>query len=316
MKITVLDRASLGPDTPISPLQSVGEVECFESSTPEEVLYRVTESEILIINKVKITSAVLDAAKNLKLICIFATGYDNIDIESARNHGVAVCNVPGYSSESVALHTVALVTSLVTHLGEYTSYVRCGEYTDSGVPNRLVPVFHELYGKKWGVIGYGGIGKAVARIARAFGAEVLVNKRSPVEDANCVDIDTLAKECDVITVHCPLTSETRGMINKRLIGLMKPEVILVNEARGAVLNEEDVAAAVLSGRIAGFGCDVYSTEPFGKDHPYNSIMHLNNVLLTPHAAWGAYEARSRCMDIIVENIKSFYCGNTLNRVDK
>lgn len=316
MRIVILDRASLGADTPIDKLRELGELSVYESSTPDEVLERVQDAEVIIINKIKVTKAVFDAARSLKLVCVFATGYDNIDIQAAKEHGVGVCNVPGYSSESVALFTAAKVAALYTHLLEYRNFVNSGEYTASGVPNRLVPVYHELYGKTWGIVGYGGIGKAVARIAKGLGARVLVNKRTPVEDAECVDVETLCKESDIITLHCPLNDGTRGLISKEKISLMKPSVIIVNEARGAVVVESDIRDAVLAGKIAGYGCDVYSSEPFSKDHPYSDIMKLDNVILTPHAAWGAYEARERCLNIIIENINSFIAGEFLNIVDK
>ena len=316
MKIVILDRASLGADTPVDKLRELGELTVYESSTPEEVLERVCDAEVIIINKIKVTKAVFDSARSLKLVCVFATGYDNIDIQAAKEHGVGVCNVPGYSSESVALFTAAKVAALYTHLLEYRNFVNSGEYTASGVPNRLVPVYHELYGKTWGIVGYGGIGKAVARIAKGLGARVLVNKRTPVDDAECVDVETLCKESDIITLHCPLNEGTRGLISKEKISLMKSSVIIVNEARGAVVVESDIRDAVLEGKIAGYGCDVYSSEPFLKDHPYNDIMKLDNVILTPHAAWGAYEARERCLNIIIENINAFVAGEFLNRVDK
>ena len=316
MKIVILDRASLGADTPVDKLRELGELTVYESSTPEEVLERVCDADVIIINKIKVTKAVFDAARSLKLVCVFATGYDNIDIQAAKEHGVGVCNVPGYSSESVALFTAAKVAALYTHLLEYRNFVNSGEYTASGVPNRLVPVYHELYGKTWGIVGYGGIGKAVARIAKGLGARVLVNKRTPVDDAECVDVETLCKESDIITLHCPLNEGTRGLISKEKISLMKSSVIIVNEARGAVVVESDIRDAVLEGKIAGYGCDVYSSEPFSKDHPYNDIMKLDNVILTPHAAWGAYEARERCLNIIIENINAFVAGEFSNRVDK
>ena len=315
MKIVILDRASLGSDTPVDKLSALGELTVYNSSTPDEVLERVCDADVIIINKVKVTKAVFDAAKSLKLVCVFATGFDNIDISAAREHGVGVCNVPGYSSESVALFTAAKVTALYTHLLEYRNFVNSGEYTASGVPNRLVPIYHELYGKTWGIVGYGGIGKAVARIAKGLGARVIVNKRTLIEGAECVDIETLCKESDIITLHCPLNSETRGLISKEKIDLMKPSVIIVNEARGAVVVESDIRDAILNERIAGYGCDVYSAEPFDASHPYNDIMQLDNVILTPHAAWGAYEARERCLNIIINNINSFFSDNLLNRVD-
>jgi glycerate dehydrogenase len=258
----------------------------------------------------------MQAAKCLKLVCVFATGYDNIDIAAARELGIAVCNVPGYSTDSVALFTVATVLSLYAHLPEYSEYVRSGEYTESGVPNRLVPVYHELKGKTWGIVGYGNIGRAVGRVAEAMGASVIACKRTPTDEVRCVDIDTLCRESDIITIHCPLNDGTRGIINKDRIALMKREVVIVNEARGAVVCEEDIAAAIESNRIAAFGCDVYSREPFLKDHPYSRILERKNVLLTPHAAWGAYESRARCISIIADNIHSFFNGKFLNRVDK
>ncbi len=316
MKIVILDRASLGSDTPVEKLRQFGELTIYDNTAPDEICDRMSEADVIIINKIKITKDVLSSAKKLKLICVFATGYDNIDVKAAVAHGVAVCNVPGYSSDSVALFTAAKVTALYTHLFEYRNFVSSGKYTESGISNRLVPVYHEIAGKTWGIIGYGGIGKAVARIAEGFGAKILVNKRVPVSEVSCVDIDTLCRESDIITIHCPLNEETRGLISAEKIALMKNSVVIVNEARGAVVVESDIRDAVLSGRIGGYGCDVYTTEPFPKDHPYSGIMNLKNVIFTPHAAWGAYEARERCLDIIIENIKSFFSGKTLNRVDK
>ena len=315
MKIKILDTASLGEDTPIEILSRFGELETY-THTDESVIYdRVTDADVIVLNKVKITDKVFEAAKKLKLVCVFATGYDNIDLSSARAHGVGVCNVPGYSTDSVALYTVATVLSLVSHLDEYRDFVKRGEYSASGAPNRLIPVYHELSGKTWGIVGYGNIGKAVAKVADALGARVIVNKRTPTSERECVDIDTLCRESDVITLHCPLNDETRAIINADRLSLMKENTILVNEARGAVLDEEAVTEAVLSGKIAGFGCDVYSVEPFDKTHPYNKIKDAKNVVLTPHAAWGAYESRVRCINIIADNINAFLNDKTLNRVD-
>ena len=258
----------------------------------------------------------MESSHSLKLICVFATGYDNIDVAAARELGTGVCNVPGYSTDSVALFTISTVLALTSHLIEYRDFVKRGEYSSGNTPNRLTPVYHDLCGKTWGIIGYGNIGRAVGRVAEAFGAKVLVNKRTPVTDATVVDIDTLCRESDIITVHCPLNDESKNLINESRLALMKPSVILVNEARGAVLDESAVAAAVEEGRIAGFGCDVYSVEPFGTEHPYFAIKDRDNVILTPHAAWGSYEARARCIGIIADNIEAFNSGKTLNRVDK
>ncbi len=315
MKIVILDKASLGEDTPFSVLDRFGEVVTYLSSTPEEAIVRSADADVIIINKLKITRELMTSAKRLRLVCEFATGFDNIDVAAARELGIAVCNVPAYSTDSVALYTLTTVLALCTHLNEYTKYVRSGEYTASGVPNKLTPVYHELTGKTWGIVGYGNIGRSVGRLAEAFGARVIVNKRTPVEDAECVDIDELCRRSDIITVHCPLNDGTRALINAERLGLMKPDVILVNEARGAVLDEAAVAEAVLEGRIGGFGCDVYSVEPFPKEHPYNKIMQQDNVILTPHVAWGSYESRVRCINVISDNIEAFCGGKTLNRVE-
>lgn len=315
MKIVVLDRDSLGLDTPLDGLLAIGEVEVYDRTSADEIEERVSDAEIIILNKVKITEGVFAAANKLKLICIFATGYDNIDLFAARKYGVGVCNVPGYSTDSVALFTLATVLSLYTHLGEYNEYVRSGDYSDSGVPNKLTPVYHEIKGKTWGIIGLGNIGKAVAKVAEALGAKVIANKRTPVEDYKCVDIDTLCRESDIITIHCPLNDGTRNIINKDRIALMKRSVVIVNEARGAVINECDIVDAVKKGMIGAFGSDVYSQEPFGIDHPFYEIKDYCNVLFTPHAAWGSYESRVRCINIICDNIASFLSGERLNRVD-
>lgn len=315
MKIVILDKASLGEDTPFDVLVPFGEIVSYDKSSPDEAIERSKDADVIIINKVKVTSALMKEAKKLKLVCVFATGYDNIDLNAARELGIGVCNVPGYSTESVAIYTVSTVLSLFTHLFEYNNYVRCGAYSASGVPNKLTPVYHELSGKKWGIVGYGNIGKAVGKIAEAFGAEIMVNKRVPIDGVKCVDIDTLCRECDVITVHCPLNDGTRHLINKERLAIMKKDVVLVNEARGAVLDEAAVADAIIDGKIGALGCDVYSVEPFGEDHPYFKIKDKENVLLTPHAAWGSYESRCRCISIIADNIRAFYDGKTLNRVD-
>ena len=316
MKIVILDRASLGEDTPLQVLNKFGEVVVYDLSSPDEAAERAADADVVIINKIKITESLMDSCRNLKLICVFATGYDNIDIKAAKERGIAVCNVPGYSTDSVTLFTVSTALALFSRLYEYNSFIRSGEYSESGMPNRLTPVYHDLNGKTWGIIGYGNIGRSVGLVAKAFGAKVIVNKRNPVSDAECVDIDTLCRESDIITIHCPLNDQSRCLINESRLALMKTGVIIVNEARGAVVDEAAIALAVEEGKIGGLGCDVYSTEPFGKDHPYNRIKDRSNVLLTPHAAWGSYEARERCINIIAENIHSFIEGKTLNRVDK
>ena len=315
MKITVLDRKTMGDDISLAPFERYGELEIYDITPTELLAERAKESDVIILNKAKITADVISAAKNLKLICEFATGYDNIDLDAARRAGVAVCNVPGYSTDSVTLYTIATVTALASRLITYRDAVNSGEYTAAGSPNKISPAFYDLRGKTWGIIGYGNIGRSVGRVAEAFGARVIVNKRTPVDGVECVDLDTLCRESDVITIHCPLTDDTRGIIDSRRLSLMKKSVILVNEARGAVLDESAVADALENGEIGAFGCDVYSKEPLTADHPYNRIKHNDNVILTPHSAWASFEARTRCVDIISNNIASYINGDKLNRVD-
>ena len=315
MNIVVLDRESIGFDTPISSLSAFGNVTCYDSTPKELIDERISDADVILINKVRIGEDAIRNAKRLKLICIFATGYDNVDLQSARKHGVAVCNVPAYSTASVTACTVASVLALITRLREYNEYVTSGDYSQSQKPNLLTPVFHDLSSKTWGIIGCGNIGGAVARVAVSLGANVLTYQRHKHPIYDTVSLKELCEGADIITVHCPLNDQTRGIINSEMLSLMKKDVILVNFARGAVLNEADVASAVKNGEIGAFGCDVYTTEPFGLEHPYYSIKDLPNVLLTPHCAWGSYEARNLCIKTVCENIRSFLDGYFLNRVD-
>lgn len=315
MKIKVLDRAAMGFDLSFDCLSDFGEVTIYDNTAAEELKSRIADANVLVLNKIKMTADVLKSASELKIICIFATGYDNIDLNCARELGIAVCNVPAYSTDSVTLFTISNALYLFSRLAEYKKHVTSGKYTEEGKPNALTPVYHELRGKTWGIIGFGNIGKSVAKVAEAFGCKILVNKRTPVDNYDCVDIDTLCKNSDIITIHCPLNDGTRHLINKSRLDLMKPEVIIVNEARGAVTDEEAIADAILRGKIAGFGSDVYSQEPFDKKHPFTKIMGFDNVCLTPHSAWGAIEARERCLSVIYNNIKDFISLKTTNRVD-
>jgi len=315
VKTVVLDKNSIGVDTPLDGLLAFGEVVVYDKTDFTNIRERISDADVIVLNKVRITEDVISSAKRLKLICIFATGYDNIDVKAAAKYGVAVCNVPGYSTDSVALFTVANVLALYTKLREYNEYVVSGEYSASGTPNKLTPVYHEIKGKTWGIIGLGNIGRAVAKVAEALGANVLANKRTPTSDYECVDIDTLCQRSDIITIHCPLNDESRNLINKDRIAIMKKDVVIVNEARGAVVNEIDVAEAIKKGMIGAFGSDVYSTEPFTADHPFYEIKDFCNVLFTPHAAWGSYESRLRCISVICDNISSYLLGERKNRVD-
>ncbi len=317
MKITVLDRKSMGNDLDFSVLAEWRpdvSLTVYDETKREDLFERAINADVLVLNKIKMTEDVLRFAENLKLICVFATGYDNIDLAAAKEMGIAVCNVPAYSTESVLLLTVSTALSLAARIPTFSDYVKTGDYTRSGVPNYLTPVFHECRGLTWGIVGCGNIGSRVAEVAASLGMKVIVYQRHPSAFRN-VDLDTLCRESDIISLHCPLTDSTRSLIGERELSLMKKTCVLVNEARGAVLDEAAVGKAVINGSIGAFGSDVYGEEPFPKTHPYNAIMGLPNVILTPHVAWAAYEARVRCLRIIRDNIISWSNGEIKNRVD-
>ncbi len=314
MKIVILDSGTLGADIDLSPIEALGEVIEYRSTAPAEVAGRLADADVAVLNKVKLGRDNLSEARELKLICVAATGYDNIDKEFCRERGIALCNVPGYSTDNVAQLSVAMALSLVTHLGEFRNFVHSGEYSKSQSANRLEPVYHEIAGMSWGVVGGGGIGSKVAEIAQALGCRVLLCRRRPETRYEAADIDRICRECDIISLHVPLTDETRGMISRERISSMKDGVVIVNTARGAVCDEEALADGVISGKIGALGVDVYSKEPFGGDHPFNAILDRDNVCLTPHMAWGSYEARRRCVRRMAENITEFFAGNIHNRI--
>ncbi len=308
MKISILDAATLGDDLDLSGFSKLGETVVYNATKASEVSERICDSEVVVINKVKLNRENLPFAKNLKLICVAATGYDNIDIEYCREAGIQVSNVIGYSTDSVAQATVATVLELATHIGDYWQFVKSGEYTRSGNANKVCPVYHELAGKTWGIVGLGNIGKKVANIALAFGCKVIACKRTPEAGYECVGINELCRRADIITVHTPLSDSTRELIGTQQLELMRPGVILYNASRGSVLDEAAVADAVLEGRIGAFGTDVYSVEPFGEEHSMYRILNCPNVCMTPHMAWGSYEARNRCINEMLKNISAYQNG--------
>ncbi len=315
MRIAVLDADTLGEDLDLSPLLEFGELAVYQSMSPESVTERLYGCEVAVLNKVKMTREILLACPALRLICVTATGYDNIDLAAARECGVAVTNVAGYSTDSVAQLTVAMALSAVTRLSAYTDYVKSGAYTASGKANCLVPVYHEIAGMTWGILGYGSIGKRVAAVARALGCHVIATKRTASDECEVVPLSELCRRSDILSIHTPLTAETRGMLGKRELSLMKPSAVVINVARGAVLDEAAAVEALLMGEI-GFLCsDVYSDEPMREDSPYYAIRDRENLILTPHMAWGGYETRVRLLSMIAENIRSFLTGGKRGRVD-
>ena len=315
LNISVLDAATLGDDLDLSPLSAVGQVTVYRTSTPEQVMERIVDCDAVLINKIKLGAHNLPLAKNLKLICVAATGYDNIDVAYCREHGIAVCNVVGYSTNNVAQLTVAMALSLYTHLPAFAETTRSGSYTRGGVANCLTPAYHEIAGKTWGVAGFGNIGSAVGRIAGALGCHVLAYKRTPTDEVTCVDFDTLCRRSDILSLHLPLSDATRCILDAEHIAMLPKGAIVINVARGAVADEAALADALESSHLAGLGIDVYSTEPFGEDHPFYRLRNRDDVCFTPHMAWGSIEARERCLREIVMNMEAFVRGERRNRLD-
>ena len=315
MKIVILDKMTLGDDIDLSPLYKLNaEIDIFDSTKPDEVEERIINADVVIVNKIKLGENNLSAASKLKLICVAATGYDNIDLNFCASHNISLCNVPGYSTESVAQLTVGMALYLVMHLDDYRGFVNSREYTNSGIANRLVPVYHEMSSLTWGVVGGGAIGKRVADIASTLGCNVLMCRRKKDETYKNATIDEVCKNSDIISLHIPLNESTYNIINKERIDEMKDGAVFINVARGNVADEAALAEAVKRGKLGGLGIDVYSKEPFPKDHPYHDIMNMKNVCLTPHMAWGAAEARNRCLSIVAENIRLFFEGKAVNKI--
>lgn len=315
MTIVFLDTGTVGNDIDVKILEKAGTLISYPATSASEAPERVKNAEVIVTNKVKLTKEVLSAATDLKLVCVTATGFDNVDLEYARKNGIAVCNVKGYSTDSVAQVTVSTVLALSCNLASFDAYCKSGKYTESGVHNKLEPVFHELSGKVWGVYGFGDIGKKVASIAKAIGCEILVCKQTPVEGIECVSLSELFERCDIISLHTPLNEKTFHSVNSDILSRAKKNLILVNAARGAVTDEKAVADAVKSGKIAAFGTDVYSVEPMQENNPVYGLRDFDNVIFTPHMAWGAYEARERLIFEILANIEAFFKGEIRNRVD-
>lgn len=315
MSISVLDASTLGDDLSFDELFALGKTTIYQTTDVNEVENHIGDSDTIIVNKIKLNESNLKTASNLKLICVAATGYDNIDIDYCRQNGIAVCNVVAYSTHSVAQVTVAMALSLSTNLTEFSQFVNTSDYSNSGIANRLTPVYHELAGKIWGIIGMGNIGKQVAKIATALGCQVVGYRRNPDKDYTYLSLEELCKTSDIISVHLPLSDDTHGLINGDIISLMKKNAIFINVARGAITDEEALANALINGKISGLGIDVYSVEPFPPSHPFQKLLGNPRVCLTPHMAWGAFESRKRCLDEIILNIKAFYSGQIRNRLD-
>lgn len=314
MKI-LLNTSALGEeDMDFSGFKALGEV-AFFGEVERDTLYKLAgDCDAIIVNKVDIDRELLQRCKKLKYVGVFATGYNCIDLAACRERGIPVCNVPDYSTNAVSQHAFALLLSLYGRISEYTSSVRRGDWIESKTFCYFPWETHELYGKTFGVYGYGSIGKRSAKIAEAFGMNVIVCTRTPPKECPypLVDKQKIFKESDVLSLHCPLTDETRGLVNRQMLALMKPDAVLINTARGGLVDEGALADALNGGEIAGACLDTVDGEPMRKDNPLRTA---KNCLITPHIAWVAHETRARLVGVALENLKCFLDGKPQNTVN-
>lgn len=316
MKIVYLDAYTLNPgDLDWSPIQLLGDVVLYDRTSPDEIVDRLVGADIALVNKVKLRRDVLMQLPDLRYIGVTATGYDIIDVAAARERGIVVTNVKGYSTASVAQVTFALLLELTHHAGLHDRSVHAGEWTASPDFCYWKSPLVELADKTLGLVGFGDIGRQVANIGRAFGMRVLINRQhtrqKPEAGIAYVDRETLFAESDVVSLHCPATPDTVGFVNKDLLSRMKPTAFLINTSRGSLLNEHDVAVALNEGQLAGAGIDVLSVEPPVADNP---LLTARNCIITPHIAWASYEARKRLLHEVAENIRSFIAKEPRNVV--
>ena len=302
MKLTILDAYSINPgDLSWAPIEALGDFHTFDRTANEDIVSRIKDCDGFFVSKCSITREVMEKCPNLKFIGVTATGYDNVDTKAAEDLGIAVCHVPAYSTEAVAQHTFALILELTNRVGSYDSSVQDGAWYRSPDFTFIKEPLTLLDGKSLGIIGYGNIGKRVARIAEAFGMTVNIYSRDR----------KAALQSDFISLHCPLTEENKGFINKDLIAEMKDGAVLINTARGGLINEDDLAEALKSSKLSAAAVDVICGEPPREPHP---LIGLDHCILTPHIAWMPKETRQKVIDICAANLKSYLEGGTLNRI--
>ena len=317
MKIVVLEGNAVNPgDLSWEVLNQFGKVTVYERTAPSEAAMRIGDAEIVLINKTPITAQLLDACPSVRLICVQATGYNVVDCQAARERGVLVCNVPAYGTNAVAQFTFSLLLELCNRVGHHDQTVHQGKWCDCAEFCYWETPQMELSGKTLGIIGFGRIGRAVGKIANAFGMKVLAYNRSHCPEGEAigqyVDLDTLLASSDIISLHCPLTAENTGMINAATLAKMKDRAILLNTARGSLLNEQDVADALRSGKLRGAAVDVVSREPMVRDNP---LLTAPNCIITPHMAWTPIESRQRIIDCTVSSIRGFLERKPVNTVN-
>lgn len=308
MKIVFLDRKTIGEDIALTKFHAFGDLVEYDFSTSQEIPARIEDADIIITNKCNMNEETLAGAKNLKLICVTATGTNNLDKEYLEKRKIAWRNVAGYSTETVAQHTFALLFYLYENLAYYDAYVKEEKYVNDKMFTHFSKTFHQLAGKTWGIIGLGAIGKRVAEIATVFGCKAQyfsTSGRNHDSQYQEVDLQTLLKTSDIVSIHAPLTDDTLHLIGEKELSQMKESAILINVGRGPIIVEKDLADALDHGIIAAAGIDVLDTEPMSEDNPLRHIKDSTKLLITPHIAWASVEARVRLMDIIYGQIKEF-----------
>ncbi len=318
MKIVVLERNSVGLDVSVDEIKNLGETVMYPNTTAADVKEKVRDAEIIVANKAPLNEETLKDAADVKLICEFATGYDNVDLAYCKSRGIKVANVVNYSTDAVAQHTFALCFYVLEKLRHYDEYVKSGAYAAQDRFSNFDLPFTELAGKTWGIAGMGNIGKKTAAIAQAFGCRVIfysASGTSTCTEYERVDFDTLLKEADFLSLHCPLSDRTRNLIDIEALKKMKESAILINVARGAVVNDGDLYEALTKGYIAGAGLDVTGTEPMKDSNPLSRIKDSNKLIITPHLAWASTEARGRCVSETCRNIEAFLKGEDRNIVN-
>lgn len=308
MRIVFLDVKTIGEDIDLSGYDELGEVVKYGYSSLEEIPERVKDADVIIVNKVLVNEQTIGTAEKLKLVCVTATGTNNLDKEYLEKRGIAWRNAAGYSTETVAQHTFAMLFYLLEKLRYYDDYVKEERYVNDTIFTHFAEHFTEVCGKTWGIIGLGAIGRRVAGIARAFGAEIIYYSASgcPAQEGyKQVDLDTLLEKSDIISVHAPLNEYTEGLINADKFRKMKSSCIFLNLGRGPIVVEQDLYDALVNGEIAAAGLDVLCKEPMSAENPLLKIKDSKKLLITPHVAWASVEARTRLMGIVLEHIKSF-----------
>lgn len=316
MKICVLDAKTLGEDIDLDPIKQLGEVEVYDLTEPHEVTERVKDAHVVITNKVRLHEENLKEAKGLKLIALFATGFNNIDLDYMKARAIGVVNVPGYSTKSVVQHTFALLFNLLEQLAFYDNYVKTKQYAKSETFGYIAKPFYEIAHKTWGIIGMGDIGKEVAKIAEAFGVHIIYYSTSGHNQNTgykCVELETLLAESDIVSIHAPLNEKTENLIGYTQMTKMKKEAILMNLGRGGIIEEQGLAKALKEDLIRGVALDVLSVEPISEDNPLYEV-DPSKWIVTPHIAWASIEARRHLIEEVVKNIKAFFEGEVRNRI--